>query len=394
MGPIRVGLVGLSTSSNPSAPGAWGVLAHLPSLQASPHYEIVALANSTVKSAQASIAHHRLGSNVKAYGAPEDLAEDPNVELIAISVNVEKHYALAKPALLAKKDVLMEWPLGVSTVEAAELTELARSQGVKTVVGLQARANPLVLKVKQLLDSDRIGKVMSSTVVATFGGIPVDAWAQSAEYYLDIKSGGNVLTIYFGHRQYPCLWPFNVFTRGLLTRSSAILVFDTFIQVLGDFAQLHSVLKTQYPTIKLLDDAGDVVDNKHPKSAPDHILVHGTLSSGAVVSLNYRSVNSAIDGKGVRWLITGTKGEIEITTPEMPWQMGPPGTTLKIRSGKDGDVEDFDFRTTGAASPMGFPAANTAAMYDAFAKGEVEKYATFESALATHRLLDVVISNS
>ncbi len=78
--------------------------AHLPSLLASPHYEIVALCNSTVKSAEESIEYHKLGSNVKAYGSPEDIAKDPKVELVVVSVNITKHYEIAKPALLAGKN--------------------------------------------------------------------------------------------------------------------------------------------------------------------------------------------------------------------------------------------------------------------------------------------------
>ena len=199
MSPIRVGLVGLSTSSNPRAPGAWGVNAHLPSLLNSPSYTITAVCNSSVASAEASIAHHKLGDAVIAYGSPQDLAKDPNVDMVVVSVNVDKHYALAKPAILAKKDIFVEWPLGVNTEEAEELTMLANREGVKTIVGLQARADPMVVKIKELVDSGRIGEVKSSTVVGQFGGIPSDVWIKSAVYYLDAKSGGNALTIYAGH---------------------------------------------------------------------------------------------------------------------------------------------------------------------------------------------------
>ena len=150
-------------------------------------------------SAEASIAHHNLGVAVKAYGSPKDLADDPNVDMVVISVNVAKHFALAKPAILAKKDVFVEWPLGANTKEAEELTMLAKREGVKTMVGLQGRANPMVVKVKEMVESGRIGVVTSTTVVGQFVGIPSDVWIKSAAYYLDSKSGGNALTIYFGH---------------------------------------------------------------------------------------------------------------------------------------------------------------------------------------------------
>jgi predicted dehydrogenase len=204
MSPIRVGLIGVGTSTNALAAGAWASRAHLPGLLSSPDYEIVALCNSSVSSAQASIAHHNLPSTVKAYGSPEDLAADPDVDLIACSVMVTKHYVLTKPALLAGKDVYVEWPLGVNTAEAEELTALAREKGVRTVVGVQARADPLVVKVKELVDSGKIGKVMSSTVLGAFVGLP-PAWPESASYYLDINNGGNSITIYLGHCKFTSL---------------------------------------------------------------------------------------------------------------------------------------------------------------------------------------------
>ena len=66
------------------------------------------------------------------------------------------------------------------------------------MVGLQARANPLLLKAKQLVDDGKIGKVMSSTVVG-YIALPLDMSPADAAYYLDMNSGGNNFTIHFGH---------------------------------------------------------------------------------------------------------------------------------------------------------------------------------------------------
>ena len=205
MPPIRVGLIGLSTSTVPTQPGMWASSAHLPSIVASPYYELVALCNSTVRSAEASIAFHNLGPSVKAYGSPEDLAQDPNVDLVVVSVEVGKHYMLTKPALLAGKDVFVEWPLGTTIAEAEYLNGLAKDKGVKTMLGLQARADPIVAAIREVIDSGRIGQVMSTTVVGAFTGIPVDKFPADAAYYMDINSGGNVLTIQLGHCELPSI---------------------------------------------------------------------------------------------------------------------------------------------------------------------------------------------
>ena len=51
------------------------------------------------------------------------------------------------PALQAKKNVFVEWPLGVDLKQAEEIAAYAKKQGVKTVVGLQQRLGTAVLKV-------------------------------------------------------------------------------------------------------------------------------------------------------------------------------------------------------------------------------------------------------
>jgi predicted dehydrogenase len=70
MPPTRVGFIGLSKSG-------WAPNAHLPYLLASPAYEIVALCNSTVESAQEAIKLYKLPDTVKAYGDPEGLFPFP-----------------------------------------------------------------------------------------------------------------------------------------------------------------------------------------------------------------------------------------------------------------------------------------------------------------------------
>ena len=132
---------------------------------------------------------------MKAYGDATALASDPDVDLVVVAVNIAKHYELAKPALEAGKDVFVEWPLGKTTAEAQELRDLARAKGVRTIVGAQARASPLLEKIKELVDGGEIGNVISTTVVGTFAPIAHDLWIQGAEYVLDRDSGGNTLSI-------------------------------------------------------------------------------------------------------------------------------------------------------------------------------------------------------
>ncbi len=76
MAPIRVGLLGLSKAG-------WARGAHLPYLQASPDYEIVAICNSSVESSNESIKLYSLPETTKAYGDPEGTSHLPLPHVIA-----------------------------------------------------------------------------------------------------------------------------------------------------------------------------------------------------------------------------------------------------------------------------------------------------------------------
>ena len=75
--PIRVGFIGLSGKG-------WGPSAHIPYLIASPKYKIVAVCNTSVASAEASIQENKLGPETKAYGNPEGerVVRYPLVEIV------------------------------------------------------------------------------------------------------------------------------------------------------------------------------------------------------------------------------------------------------------------------------------------------------------------------
>lgn len=166
MPPIRIGFIGISANSlSWKHAGAWANTAHLPYLLQSLHYTITAVCNSSPAAAQAAITSYNLPSTTKAYASSEELAAYPDIDLVICSVNVKKHYELIKPALLAGKDVIVEWPLGASLAEAEEFASIAKEKGCTTAVVLQARFTPVVREMRALLEEGRIGKVLSSTIV-------------------------------------------------------------------------------------------------------------------------------------------------------------------------------------------------------------------------------------
>lgn len=109
------------------------------------------------------------------------------------------HYDTIKPSIEAGKAVFIEYPVAENTQRAKELADLAKQKNVPNIVGLQARMAPAVLKVKEVLRSGEIGKVLSSSIQAYSPFSNRDSISEGLAYFLDKKVGGNPVVIAFGH---------------------------------------------------------------------------------------------------------------------------------------------------------------------------------------------------
>jgi predicted dehydrogenase len=96
------------------------------------------------------------------------------------------------------KDAFSGWPLDKNADVAKELLAAAKEGGGKNILGLQGRRSPVVRKVKSLIDGGRIGKVLSSSVIAASGNGGGEE-STAVSYFTDRWVGGNMFTIHFGH---------------------------------------------------------------------------------------------------------------------------------------------------------------------------------------------------
>jgi predicted dehydrogenase len=165
---------------------------------------------------------------------------------------------------------------------------------------------------------------------------------------------------------------------------------------LGDFEKTNTVLINNHPSIPLLSmTTGEVVNPSAPKNTPDTILTNGKLQSGAAASVTVRKTTKPVDELGLRWLISGTKGEIEVTMKEAHLQQAPPGRRIRLRKGKD-EVEVFEFdkvEEPGYISNVAQTGINTARLYEDIATGK-DGFADFEQACRLHRLLHKMVKES
>jgi len=308
---IGVGIIGASLGQG------WATRSHLPAVSALPGFRIAAV--STTRQASADETARRYGVP-HAFDRPEPLIEHPDVQLVVVSVKSMDHASLVRTALAAGKQVFCEWPAGTNLAQTTELASLARAAGVRTIVGLQGRLAPGVRHVKRLLAEGYIGTLRSVNIT---GALPLlgarrsAAWASTA----DIANGANTLHTVTAHFLDPVL-----FAAGELASFSALVV--------RQFSETT------------LEETGEVI----PVTAPDQVIVAGTLRSGAVLSLRIEAGKR--NGPALGYTFTGTEGDLALGhdfslsgargdhQPLVPIEL-PPDPSWPVR----GDLSDEAFLT-------------------------------------------------
>src|SRR5213595_3145783 len=325
---LGVGIVGVSPVRG------WATTAHIPALRALPNYEIRALSAHDAESARAIGAAFGVSA---VFSDHEQLVLQPDIDVVVVTVKVPHHRETVSAALAAGKAVYCEWPLGRDLDDARAMAALAAEQGMRTVVGLQARQAPAIEFVQELLSDGYVGEVLSTTMVGL--SVPGDVVGQPNAYMLDKANGANVLTIAVGHS------------------------LDILNHVLGEFADLSAVSDLRRPLITIEETGERIV-----KTAADQIAVIGTLTSGAIASVHIRE--AVAGGTGLLWEINGTDGTLRITADAAYPEIYP----LTV-AGAKGRKEPAKFAIPTAltqkwptlASLEGAPAFNVARAYAAFA---------------------------
>jgi predicted dehydrogenase len=297
----------------------------------------------------------------------EQMVTRPDIDLVAVTVKVPRHRELVTAALAAGKAVYCEWPLGRDVADARAMAELAVEQGVRTVVGLQARQAPAIELVQELLSDGYVGEVLSTTIVGV--SVPGNVVVEANAYMLEKTNGANVLTIAVGHS------------------------LDTLNYVLGDFADLSAVSALRRPAMTIEESGGDIT-----KSAPDQIALIGTLTSGVTVSIHVRE--AVAGGIGFLWEINGTEGTLRVTA-DAPYPGIFPLTVAGARVGDE--LRELALpaalveRWPALTSLNGTPAFNVGRAYAAFAADAdngIRTVPDFAEAVRRHELIAAIESSA
>ena len=146
--PIRIGLVGL---------GRAGVGMHIHELESRKDKFVIVAVCDEIEERRNTWAE-KLGA--KAYATIEELVKDPDVEFVDIATRSCDHYAHAKIALLAGKDVQLEKPFCTKAEESAELVALgSQPAGPHLYIRHNRRFENGFEQVNKIIDSGIIGTV-------------------------------------------------------------------------------------------------------------------------------------------------------------------------------------------------------------------------------------------
>ena len=89
----------------------------------------------------------------------EDVLGDPKLNAVVIATPGPTHYALAKQALEAGKDVYVEKPFVLKVDQAVELNKMAEQSGRVLMVGHLLEYHPVVTRLKTMIEAGELGDV-------------------------------------------------------------------------------------------------------------------------------------------------------------------------------------------------------------------------------------------
>ena len=345
--PLRIGFAGAN------AQRGWAVDAHLAAVSALPGLSIAAVSARTQDVADEAKARF---DAAKAYADSCEMARDPDVDIVAVTVKVPEHRAIVMAAVAAGKHVYCEWPLGRDRAEAQEMADAARAAGVHVAIGLQGENAIAVRHAAQLVADGAIGRPLSLRVVSPTAGWGAESPAHYA-YLQDKRNGATLSTIAGGHT---------------LAAVEAVV---------GRYATVQALASILQDTMQVSG-----TDETVARTCADHLLVTGRHQNGCVSSLEI--VGGMMD-LPFRFELRGTKGTLSLVG-------GHPGG---FQAGRLAVVTNVDVAAQPefATSELEGPPANVAdlwARFEADIRSGTRTVPDFDRAVRLTSLLDAIDASS
>src|SRR5258708_10000618 len=89
----------------------------------------------------------------------QEVLSDPSIHAVALATPAVSHYEMAKAALEAGKDVIVEKPLAIDVKHGEDLVKVAQEKQRILMVGHILRYHPAILKLQKLIQDGTLGKI-------------------------------------------------------------------------------------------------------------------------------------------------------------------------------------------------------------------------------------------
>lgn len=151
-GPLKLAFVGAGARAH----------AYARCVQARPERaKIVAVADPDPGRREPLADQHHVAAEMR-FESYEDIAARPGIADVVVNATMDRvHYSSAMALLKAGWDMLLEKPIAPTEPEVREIIETSRALGRTVMICHEARYAPFYQKIKELIDAERIGKLIS-----------------------------------------------------------------------------------------------------------------------------------------------------------------------------------------------------------------------------------------
>ncbi|RMZ77995.1 hypothetical protein DV737_g4078, partial [Chaetothyriales sp. CBS 132003] len=284
------------------------------------HAVVAAASSSGISRAKDFLKEVGAPSDAKAYGNYQDLANDPDIDIIYVATPHSHHYQDTMLCLEAGKNVLCEKAFTVNAAQAKRLVEKAREKNLFLMEAVWTRYFPLSIYVRDLITSGRLGHVQRVFADTSVNSDPEQSWPDGKHRMVNPDlAGGSLLDLGI----YSLTW-----------------VFQTLYSTQGEDRRPPEVLASikKYPRTGV--DEMSTMILTFPRKEGD---AHGIASTQIRAASDTDGRGTA--GPAVR--VQGDKGEVQVWPP-----IYRPTKTKLILT--DGTIEDKEWPQPGPGKGTGW----------------------------------------
>lgn len=172
---LRVGLAGCGTIARQ---------VHLPLLQRRRDVNLVAVADTDGDALAEAVRRSR---GAQAYRSTEDMLNEAELDAVVVALPPALHASAARAAFEAGLHLYLEKPLAPTLDDGVAIMRAWQRSGRVGVMGFNCRANPLYLRLRDLMRAGRAGTVVYLRTFLASAARSLPAWKQQR------ASGGGVL---------------------------------------------------------------------------------------------------------------------------------------------------------------------------------------------------------